>query len=170
MARTIRPGDVILGLASNGLHTNGYSLARKILFEKMGLTLASRSSPACTSTLGDELLRVHRNYQPLLASLPPAWSKALAHITGGGLVDNLPRVLPANCDALIEKRRWKTPPIFRLLQERGKVSDEEMFHVFNMGIGIAVIVPQARAAEIARLVRGPVIGAIAPGSGVVRIS
>src|SRR4029077_17646934 len=96
--KKIRPGDVILGLESNGLHTNGYSLAREILFGKMNLKIGSRL-PGSAMTVGKELLRVHKNYQPLLAKTPPGMIKGLAHITGGGLIDNLPRILPANCDA-----------------------------------------------------------------------
>src|SRR5438128_436430 len=97
----INPGDVVLGLASNGLHTNGYSLARKILFEKMRLKPSS-TLPGSIITIGEELLRVHKNYQPLLAKVPVGVIKGLAHITGGGLIDNLPRILPSNCDAVIE--------------------------------------------------------------------
>src|SRR3981081_2070674 len=104
---TIKPGDVVLGLTSNGLHTNGYSLARKILLEKMRLK---------PKTIGKELLRVHKNYQPLLAKVPRRMIKGLAHITGGGLIDNLPRVLPRNCDAVIETRSWQVPRIFKILQ------------------------------------------------------
>src|SRR6202023_550162 len=99
---TIKPGDVVLGLPSNGLHTNGYSLARKILLEKMRLKF---------KTIGKELLRVHKNYQPLLAKVPRHMIKGLAHITGGGLIDNLPRILPKNCDAMIETKSWQVPRI-----------------------------------------------------------
>src|SRR5207249_3339652 len=108
----IKPGDIVLGLASNGLHTNGYSLARKILLEKMRL---KPSSPLAGSTInvGDELLRVHKNYQPLLAKVPVGVIKGLAHITGGGLIDNLPRILPSNCDGLIETKSWRVPRIFQ---------------------------------------------------------
>ena len=101
--RKIGPGDPILGLESAGLHTNGYSLARQILFRKMRLKVTSRL-PGPVKTVGQELLRVHRNYQPLLANIPSGVIKGLAHITGGGLIDNLPRILPANCDAVIETR------------------------------------------------------------------
>src|SRR5213596_3860655 len=101
----IKPGDVVLGLASNGLHTNGYSLARKILFEKMGLKPSS-PLPGSAIIVGKELLRVHQNYQPLLAKIPTGTIKGLAHITGGGLVDNIPRILPLNCDALIQTKNW----------------------------------------------------------------
>src|SRR6266480_1017961 len=122
----ITQGDVVLGLASNGLHTNGYSLARKILFEKMRLKLNSLlpASPGQTITVGKELLRVHKNYQPLLTKVPSGMIKGLAHITGGGLIDNLPRVLPSNCDAIIETKSWRIPRIFQILQENGKVQPE----------------------------------------------
>src|SRR5438876_460979 len=115
--RRIKLGDVILGLSSNGLHTNGYSLARKILFDDLRLKLSSRI-PGVKRTLGEELLRVHKNYQPLLAKIPRAMIRGLAHITGGGLVDNLPRVLPKNCDAVIETRSWRVPPIFKFIAEK----------------------------------------------------
>src|SRR5499425_569697 len=111
----IRPGDVVLGLASKGLHTNGYSLARKILFEKMRLKPTSRL-PGSTIKVGEELLRVHKNYQPVLAKVPAGVIKGLAHITGGGLIDNVPRILPSNCDALIETKSWHVPSVFQLLQ------------------------------------------------------
>ena len=104
----IKPGDVVLGLASNGLHTNGYSLARRILFEKMWLKPSS-SLPGSTITVGEELLRVHKNYQPLLEKFPNRLIKGLAHITGGGLIDNLPRILPNNCNAVIETKSWRVP-------------------------------------------------------------
>jgi len=139
--RKIKPGDAILGLASNGLHTNGYSLARKILFEKMKLRPGSRL-PGSTMTVGNELLRVHKNYQPLVAKVPAGIIKGLAHITGGGLIDNLPRVLPKNCDAIIETKSWPVPRIFKLLQEKGHVPASEMYQVFNMGIGMVAIVSE----------------------------
>ena len=114
--RKIRPGDVILGLESNGLHTNGYSLAREILFRKMRLKATSRL-PGSEKTVGQELLRVHKNYQPLLVKIPSGTIKGLAHITGGGLIDNLPRILPGNCDAVIETKNWRVPRIFQVLEE-----------------------------------------------------
>src|SRR5213595_2208921 len=110
----IKPGDIVLGLASNGLHTNGYSLARKILFDKMRLKPGSKI-PGLKHSLGEELLRVHKNYQPLIAKMPPGLIHGLAHITGGGLVDNLPRILPQSCDALIETKSWRVPPLFEFL-------------------------------------------------------
>src|SRR5438034_2473683 len=131
----IQPGDVVLGLASNGLHTNGYSLARKILLAKMQLKVTSRL-PGSANTLGEELLRVHKNYQPLLAKVPTRMIKGLAHITGGGLIDNLPRIVPPNCDAIIETKSWKVPRIFQILQQNGNIDLREMYQVFNMGIGM----------------------------------
>jgi phosphoribosylformylglycinamidine cyclo-ligase len=164
----IKPGDAVLGLASNGLHTNGYSLARKVLFEKLKLKLSSKI-PGIPKTLGDELLRVHRNYQPLLASLPEGFVKGLAHITGGGLIDNLPRVLPKNSDAVIDTKRWTVPAIFRVIQQGGDVDANEMYQVFNMGIGMAIVVAEKDAAEVIRSTRARRIGAIEPGGGKVRL-
>ena len=165
----IAPGDVVLGLRSNGLHTNGYSLARKVLFEKMRFKPASRV-PGIPKPIGEELLRVHRNYQPLLASIPEGLVKGLAHITGGGLVDNLPRVLPKNCDAAIDTRRWTVPSLFRLIQEGGKVDAAEMYQVFNMGIGMAIITSAGDAAAVVRRTRAICIGVIESGTGKVRLS
>lgn len=164
----INPGDAILGLPSNGLHTNGYSLARKVFFETMGLTVKAKL-PGLPKTLGEELLRVHRNYQPLLASLPEGIVKGMAHITGGGLLDNLPRVLPEGCDAVIETEAWKVPAIFRLLQENGKIDGEEMYQVFNMGIGMTLVVAERDVALLSRLTGGRVIGRIEKGAQRVRL-
>jgi phosphoribosylformylglycinamidine cyclo-ligase len=164
----IKAGDVILGLASNGLHTNGYSLARKVLFDQMGLKLSSKL-PGVTGTLGGELLRVHRNYQPLLASLPTGMVKGLAHITGGGLLDNLPRVLPKKLDAVIDTHAWKVPAIFRHIGDGGKIDRAEMYQVFNMGIGMAVVVGERDWEKAAKLTKGRVIGHIEKGSGLVRL-
>ena len=164
----IRAGDAIVGLPSNGLHTNGYTLARKVLFEQMGLALKSKLA-GVRGTLADELLRVHRNYQPLLASLPPGLVNGLAHITGGGLVDNLPRILPKTCDAVIETRAWKTPAIFQHIERGGKVDRAEMYQVFNMGIGMAIAVAAKDAPAVLRKTKGRLIGSIVRGSGVVRL-
>ena len=164
----IRPGDVVLGLDSNGLHTNGYSLARKILFETLGLKPESRVE-GLKGTLGDELLKVHRNYQPLLAKVPEGIIKGLAHITGGGLIDNPPRILPKNCDAVIRTDSWKKPAIFQLLEKAGNVPRSEMFQVFNMGIGMAVIVSSKDAPAFKKMIRAREIGRIESGSGIVRL-
>jgi phosphoribosylformylglycinamidine cyclo-ligase len=166
--RKIAPGDVVLGLASNGLHTNGYSLARKILFEKMGLKISLRL-PGSKTTLGQELLRVHKNYQTLLAKVPGGTIKGLAHITGGGLIDNLPRILPTNCDALIDTKSWKPPAIFQILQHNGNVDPEEMFQVFNMGIGMVAIVPPHDAMKVMAILRAKRIGQIERGTSKTRL-
>ena len=160
----LRPGDAILGLASNGLHTNGYSLAREILFGKMHLKVSSRV-PGSTMTLGKELLRVHKNYQPLLAKIPSGVIKGLAHITGGGLIDNLPRILPPNCGAVIEAKSWKVPRIFQILQQNGKIDLREMYQVFNMGIGMAAVVAEQNADRAMSILRAKRIGRIERGSG-----
>jgi phosphoribosylformylglycinamidine cyclo-ligase len=162
--RKIRPGDVILGLESNGLHTNGYSLAREILFRKMRLKVTSRL-PGSAKTVGQELLRVHKNYELLLAKIPSGMIKGLAHITGGGLIDNLPRILPGNCDAVIETKSWRVPRIFQVLEENGKIDPHEMYQVFNMGIGMVAVV-SARDAERAMLMlKAKRIGQIVRGTG-----
>lgn len=165
----IKPGDVILGLPSNGLHTNGYSLARKILFEQLKLKPNARIA-GLSKSLGDELLRTHKNYQPQLARVPAGKLKGLAHITGGGLIDNLPRVLPNDCDAVIETTSWNAPVIFQLLAARGKVPREEMYQVFNMGIGMAAIVAPNDVAALVKELRAKVIGRIERGSRSTRLS
>lgn len=162
--RKIRAGDVVLGLPSNGLHTNGYSLARKILFDQLRLRPRAKLR-GMKQSLGAELLRVHKNYQPALAKLPPGVIHGLAHITGGGLIDNLPRVLPVDCDAAIETRNWKIPFIFQFLEDQGNVDRTEMFQVFNMGIGMAVIVAEKDADKAARALKGKRIGQIVRGTG-----
>jgi phosphoribosylformylglycinamidine cyclo-ligase len=162
--RKIRPGDVVLGLESNGLHTNGYSLAREILFRKMRLKVTSRLA-GLAKTVGQELLRVHKNYQLLLAKIPSGMIKGLAHITGGGLIDNLPRTLPGNCDAVIETKNWRVPRIFQVLEENGKIDPHEMYQIFNMGIGMVAVV-SARDAERAMLMlKAKRIGQIVRGTG-----
>ena len=164
----IRPGNVILGLASNGLHTNGYSLAREILFGEMRLKVSSRL-PGSTITVGEELLRVHKNYQPLLAKIPIGIIKGLAHITGGGLIDNLPRILPANCDAVIETKSWRVPRIFQILQQNGNIDPQEMYQVFNMGIGMVAIASEGDADRAISLLRAKRIGRIDRGAGKTRL-
>jgi phosphoribosylformylglycinamidine cyclo-ligase len=158
--RKIKPGDAILGLPSNGLHTNGYSLARKILFEKMKLK---------PGAIGPELLRVHKNYQPMLAKAPSGMIKGLAHITGGGLIDNVPRVLPKNCDAAIDTKSWRVPRIFQILQQNGNVSRAEMYQVFNMGIGMVAIVADRDAKRAMPILRAKRIGRIERGHRKTRL-
>jgi phosphoribosylformylglycinamidine cyclo-ligase len=164
----IRPGDVILGLESNGLHTNGYSLAREILFRRMRLKVSSQV-PGSAITVGQELMRVHRNYRSRLEKTPGGMLKGLAHITGGGLVDNLPRTLPANCDAVIETKNWSVPRIFQILQESGNVDLQEMYQVFNMGIGMVAVVSKRDSRRAMRMLKAKRIGQITHGNGKVRL-
>jgi phosphoribosylformylglycinamidine cyclo-ligase len=165
----IKPGDIVLGLPSNGLHTNGYTLARKVLFDQMGLTLESRLE-GVKGTLGDELLRVHKNYQPDLARVKHGLIKGLAHITGGGLVDNFPRVLPKTCDAHIDRTSWKVPTIFQHIQQGGGVDPLEMYQVFNMGIGMAIVIASKDVPSVAKQLRAKPIGRIEHGTGVVQLT
>jgi phosphoribosylformylglycinamidine cyclo-ligase len=165
----IVPSDFLLGIPSNGLHTNGYSLARKVLLQQMRLDLGAKAE-GLTRSVGEELLRIHKNYQPLLAAVPIGRVKAAAHITGGGLIDNIPRILPPTCDALIDSTSWKVPPIFRLIQRGGNISMDEMFEVFNMGIGMVLVVARHHAEEVAAKTGSKVIGQITPGSGRVLLT
>lgn len=155
----VRPGDALVALPSNGLHTNGYTLARKVLLGKMKLRVTDKL-PGSDRTVADELLRVHRNYEPVLRALPPRILHAAAHITGGGLPDNLPRALPRGCRAVIERRALRIPPVFRLIAEKGRVSEEEMFRVFNMGVGMVLVVAPEKAAATAKKLGGYVIGEV----------
>src|SRR5581483_5370340 len=138
--RSVAPGDVLVGLRSAGLHTNGYSLARHVLFGRAGYRV-EQFCPELGATLGGALLAPHRSY---LASVGPLVEagvvKAMAHITGGGITENLPRVLPAGCAAEVDRSAWEAPPIFRLIAERGSVAIEEMYRTFNMGIGMILVV------------------------------
>jgi len=158
----VKKGDVLIGLRGNGLHTNGYSLARKVLLETMSLSL-SKVAPGMDKPLGTELLRVHPNYQPLMASLPSGVIRGAAHITGGGLLDNIPRVLPPDCRAEIDKNSWSVPPIFDLIRYGGNVPELEMYQVFNMGIGMVLIVPAAKARDVVAKTKGIVIGRVTSG-------
>lgn len=136
MGKTIAAGDTIIGLPSSGLHTNGYSLARKIFgVEPSGL---NTRYPELGRTLGEALLEPHRCYLRQLKPLLPM-IKGMAHITGGGLIDNVPRVLPEGLAAKFDSKSWAVPPIFNLIQKRGNVDRDEMYHVFNMGIGMVVV-------------------------------
>jgi phosphoribosylformylglycinamidine cyclo-ligase len=169
----IRTGDVLLGYASTGLHTNGYTLARRVIFERMGLRIQDRLGELDRS-VGDVLLEVHRSYyrsvKPVLADL-----HGLAHITGGGIPGNLVRILPPGCEAVVEPGSWEVPPLFGILQRAGAISTEEMRDVFNLGVGlIAVLPPQsiaaAQAAARADGVATWTMGEIRPGSQVVRFA
>ena len=170
----VRAGDVLVGLPSSGLHTNGYSLARRIVFEKEGLGIADKAPWRKKRTVGQELLEPHLSYlKPIRPLLGHGALHGMAHVTGGGITDNLPRILPPGTHALIRVGSWPVPELFHFLQEKGEVETEEMFRVFNMGIGIILAVEPAGLAEILGLLRSVgqksyLIGTVQPGgSGVV---
>jgi len=144
----IKVGDKIIGLASSGLHSNGYSLVRKICFEEQGLS-ASDHIPELGCTLGEELLRPTKIYSETLLNLTRNFKiGGLVHITGGGFLDNIPRILPQGCRAEIKKGSWPVPPIFSFLQEKGKISEEDMYRVFNNGIGMVAITDARKADDV----------------------
>ena len=193
--KSIKPGDAVVGIASSGLHTNGYSLARRIFFEQMELQPGSHVTEL-GGTIGDELLKVHVSYGPLLQKLLKKFNgrdgvapslksrpavrrisraiKAFAHITGGGLVDNIPRVLPKNCDVVIRRGSWEMLPIFQLIRAKGAVPEDELYQVFNMGIGMVAIVAKEDFPLVLRFIHARkhkawLIGEVTNGRGVVRI-
>lgn len=144
----VQPGDAVVGIASSGLHTNGYSLVRKILFEDNGYKV-DQYVPELGAVLGDVLLAPHRCYlKPVMAVLQEFDIHAMAHLTGGGFYNNIPRVLPIDCQVTVERRYWGVPPIFTLLQDRGQIDPIEMHRTFNMGIGMVLVVAAHRALEI----------------------
>ena len=147
----VRAGDVVLGLASSGLHSNGYSLARRIVLDVLGLG-PTDAFPGTGRTVADELLEPTRIYvRPVQALLQAVEVRAMAHITGGGLPGNLPRVLPEGCRARLSRSAWRVPPVFETLREAGRVAEAEMFRTFNMGIGYVVVVAPAAADAAARI-------------------
>jgi phosphoribosylformylglycinamidine cyclo-ligase len=171
--RAIRPGDAVIGLASSGLHTNGYSLARKIFFERMKLKPGT-FVPELRNRIGAELLKVHVSYGPLIKKLLRRFNsergfqqpglerkvrrsspavKGIAHITGGGFIDNIPRILPRDCDVVIRKGSWQMPAVFELIRANGGVLESELYQVFNMGIGMTLTVAAEKADEIVRFCR-----------------
>jgi phosphoribosylformylglycinamidine cyclo-ligase len=181
--KTICPGDVVIGFASSGLHTNGYSLARQIFFDQMKLKPKSYVSEL-RNTIGAELLKVHVSYGPLVQKLLKKFNsdkpsrdrvvKGLAHITGGGFVDNIPRVLPKSCDVIIRKGSWEELPIFQLIRQHGRVPETELYQVFNMGIGMTAIVSAEKAKAVLRFIdsqkqRAWIIGEVVKGRGVVHL-
>lgn len=165
----VRPGHALIGYASNGLHTNGYTLARHVLLDELGLKVDS-AAPGFEGTVGDVLLAVHTSYS---AAVTPVLDRVdgLAHITGGGIPGNLPRSLPRGCGAKIDKASWSVPPLFRLLQDGGKVDEAEMFRVFNMGVGMIAAAPNdqvdaVRDAAAAAGIAAWVVGEVVAGEGV----
>ena len=169
----VEPGDVLIGYASNGLHTNGYTLARKIVFDGLKLDVGDRF-PDSDRTVAQVLLDVHRSYA---AAIGPVLGKvhALAHITGGGIEGNLVRVLPAGCDAVVDTRGWQWPQLFRVLMQAGKVSKDEMRRVFNLGVGMVAVAPRDQVMDAVRVAKDAgvatwVIGEVVPGKGRVRFA
>ena len=144
----IRSGQILLGLSSTGLHTNGYSLARKLLFEVAGYGIDTKL-PELKDSIGRTLLTPHRSYLSLLKPLvDQKLIKGLAHITGGGLTENLPRILPTGCSAYIKLGTWPVLPIFKVLQDLGQIEEDEMLRTFNMGIGMVVVVTPSKLSKV----------------------
>jgi phosphoribosylformylglycinamidine cyclo-ligase len=164
----IKPGDLLIGIPSNGLHTNGYSLARKIFFEVKKLKITDHIK-GLDKNIGEELLKTHRSYYSLLYPLL-GQIRALAHITGGGFFENISRLLPKNVSCIIDKNSWQVPKIFQLIQEFGNVADSEMYRVFNMGIGMVVFVDKKLTTKlIKKLSDGVIIGEVVKGDFAVKI-
>ena len=183
--KTVKRGDAVIGIASSGLHTNGYSLARKIFFEQLKLKPSSRLS-GLKCTIGEELLKEHISYGPLVQKLIKKFNiqhstsniqhpiKAFAHITGGGFVDNIPRVLPKSLDVVIKKGSWDMLPIFRIIAEKSGVPDAELYQVFNMGIGMVAIVAADKADAILKFIGAQkhnawLIGEVVKGKGEAQV-
>jgi phosphoribosylformylglycinamidine cyclo-ligase len=172
-ADRVEEGDVLVGLPSSGLHTNGYSLARRIVFDRMGLGL-NDPFPGEDATVAEVLLRVHRSYLP---ALRPALQRvhAMAHITGGGLPGNVNRALPDTLDAVIAANSWEVPNLFRQLEQAGQVDRAEMYRTFNMGVGMVVITDEAGADAVAAAAASAHLGSwrlgrVVRGAGQVRIT
>ncbi|HXF09643.1 MAG TPA: phosphoribosylformylglycinamidine cyclo-ligase, partial [Desulfuromonadaceae bacterium] len=190
--KTVKTGDAVIGIKSSGLHTNGYSLGRKIFFEQLGFQPMTRVAEL-GNTIGAELLKEHVSYGPLVQKLLKKFNiehrtsnsdksragiqhpiKAFAHITGGGFVDNIPRVLPKNCDVVIKKGSWEMLPIFRMIEQKSGVPDEELYQVFNMGIGMVSIVSADKAEAVLKFIRAQkhdawLIGEVVKGRGESRV-
>ena len=165
---TIQAGDAILGLPSSGLHTNGYSLVRRI-FGVESLAL-NTFYPQLGQTLGEELLEPHRCYYPMLRSVLPR-IEGMAHITGGGLIDNVPRILPPGLAARFDAGSWPMPPIFTLIQERGNIESGEMYHVFNMGIGMVIMCAPGDVDQLTRVIpEAQLIGKVTEQRGDERVT
>ena len=161
---SITPGDVLIGVPSTGLHTNGYSLARKIVFESLKLDVDAHVEELGT-TVGDALMKTHRSYlrvvQPVLAD---GKIKGMAHITGGGLTENTPRMLPEGTCAVIDRSSWSVPPLFLWLQRGGGIADAEMLRAFNMGVGLVIAVAEADASTVlAAIPDAWIVGAVEAG-------
>jgi phosphoribosylformylglycinamidine cyclo-ligase len=173
--KAIRAGDAVVALASTGLHTNGYSLARRIVFDRLGLG-ADSPFPGEDASVADVLLRVHKSYlQSLYPLIEAGRVRGLAHITGGGLVDNVPRILPEGLDARFDRSSWQVPNLFRVLQREGGVEEREMYRAFNMGVGMVAVVAADEADAVVREMSAAgeqawIAGEIVPGAGKVVLS
>ena len=171
--RDIRAGDVLIGLPSSGLHTNGYTLARAVIFRKAQLAIDD-PFPGTNQTVGEVLLAVHRSYlKPVTALMKAVKVRGMAHITGGGFYDNVPRVLPANVNAVVDRKAWTPLPVFQFIEEVGGVERDEMYRVFNMGIGMVIAVRKADQAKALAALRKAgeqpvVVGWVEKGRGICR--
>jgi phosphoribosylformylglycinamidine cyclo-ligase len=176
LPKGVRPGDVVIGIASPGLRCNGYSLARKALLDRAGRRLEDPAWKGAHHTLADELIRPSVIYAPAMRKVRERVDvHAFSHVTGGGLPDNLARVLPAHCDATLHRREWEEPRIFAEIQAAGGVPDDEMQHVFNLGLGMLVIVaPEDRFATLDSVRAAGheswVVGEVSEGRGRVSIT
>jgi phosphoribosylformylglycinamidine cyclo-ligase len=199
--KSVKRGDVVIGIESSGLHTNGYSLGRKIFFEQLKLKPSSRL-PGLKGTIGEELLKEHISYGPLVQKLLKRFNRrdelhespssdkkrsgtrvtrpsenavrAFAHITGGGFVDNIPRVLPKSLDVVIKKGSWDMLPIFQIIEQKSGVPDEELYQVFNMGIGMVAIVSADKADAVLKFIKAQkhkawLIGEVVKGKGEAKV-
>ena len=178
--KTIKPGDMVIGLSSSGVHSNGFSLVRKVFFDKAKMKITqSLTKYGLNTTLGEELIRSTKIYaESILKVLNKHKTKkiikGMAHITGGGLLDNIPRILPDGCAVTLERSRWNVPKIFKIIQDVGNINDQEMFHVFNMGIGMVLIVSKSDEKTILNDLRhakepGTVIGEVVKGNRIVQV-
>jgi phosphoribosylformylglycinamidine cyclo-ligase len=179
--KSVKRGDVVIGIESSGLHTNGYSLGRKIFFETLKMKPSTKVAELGT-TIGEALLATHVTYGPLVQQLvkkfnkvgKPDAVKAFAHITGGGFVDNVPRTLPAKCDVVIRKGSWDMLPIFQIIAAKGGVDEAELYQVFNMGIGMTATVAADQADAVLKTIKAAkhkawIIGEVVKGSGICRV-
>ncbi len=177
--KTIKPGDVVIGLSSSGVHSNGFSLVRKTFFDKARMKVTQKLRKyGLNTTLGEELIKPTKIYvAPILKVLSKHKTKiikGMAHITGGGLVENIPRILPEGCAVTLERSKWNVPEIFNIIQDIGNIDNQEMFHVFNMGIGMVLIVSKSDVKTVMNDLKsakepGRVIGEVVKGDKTVRI-
>ncbi|MFM8430303.1 MAG: phosphoribosylformylglycinamidine cyclo-ligase [Holophagaceae bacterium] len=173
LPEAMREGDYLIALPSSGLHTNGYSLARKIIFELKQFRV-DEVLPGTNELIGDLLLAVHRSYlTPLMTLIEEQKIKGMAHITGGGLTDNIPRVLPSHLDAEVQRSSWEIPPLFRFLIEEGRLSMEEASQAFNLGVGMVVIVDKDQSNPVLDHLQSQqsgawVLGRLKAGTGLVK--